>query len=119
MAGILWAIPLHFPAVQLRHSNTQAPYIALQHGVDRREYADLIGLFVTVGVIGEFYSDRIQAVALLLPSWLPCQDIYPHIALSWVDGAAAIEAGAMLRSGGYKSEVPDFDVLHCKIEWLE
>lgn len=118
MTGILWAVPITPIALPRRYPNAQLHHCTLQYEVERAAMEHLIGLPVTIAVTEEVYSDRIQAVVVVLPTWLPCQNIHPHISVSWVDNATPVEANEMLE-GEYQKSALDFDHVHCLIEWQE
>lgn len=119
MTGILWAVVAEPIALQPLFSNGQAHHVTLQYGVERKQYEHLIGLPMTVGVLSAAHNDRIQAISVVLPTWAPCQNIHPHITVSWVNGATPVEANAMLLSGEYQQQEFKQEIIHTIIEWLD
>jgi len=116
MAGILWLAPLTPIAVPARYGNTQAPHLTLDYGVERSQYDDIIGLPVTIALIGEAYNDEIQALRAILPNWLHCQNSIPHITVSWVNESAPVRSNLMLRSD--HAEASFEAIAHCLIEFI-
>ena len=119
MVGILWGRVDKSIALSPLYPNTQEPHVTLQYGVARSQWEPVIGLPMTVAVIDMVYNDRIQAIALILPTWAPCQNPHPHITLSWVDGAAPVEANAMLLSGKFYRQPIEQEFINTMVEWLE
>ena len=117
--GILWAVIVNPIALPPLYSHWQDHHITLQYGVERLQWEHLIGLPMTVGMLEVAFNDRIQVIKVILPTWASCQNPYPHITLSWVDGGAPIEANAMLLSGNYQQQSIEQEVIHTTIEWLD
>ncbi len=118
MVGILWAVISNPIALPPLYPNIQEPHVTLQYGVERSQWEHQIGLPMTVGVLEAAFNDRIQAIVVILPTWASCQNPHPHLTVSWVDGAAPVEANAML-SGDYRQQPIGQEVIHTTIEWLE
>lgn len=118
MTGILWAVPIALNAPPKLYPNGQAHHCTLQYGAEREQWDCLIGLPVTIGVTVEASNDRIQAIKVVLPNWVPCQNAHPHITVSWIDGASPIESNVML-SEPHRVKTLDLDHVTCVIEWLE
>lgn len=118
MTGILWAVlkePLDLPR---RFQCGQAHHVTLQHLIERDAVADLIGLPITVGILEECWNDRIQALKVVLPTWLPCQIPHPHISVSWIKEAHPVESNMMLAEE-HESASTGFDHVFCMIEFEE
>jgi hypothetical protein len=118
MTGILWATIQQPIAIPRRYCCGEPHHITLAYGVDRFKYEELIGLPMTVGVTGEAWNDRIQAIEVVLPSWVPCQNPHPHISVSWVQDAQPVESNMML-AGEHESAQIEFDHLHTIVEFQE
>lgn len=118
MTGILWAVLLESLPVQPLFPNSQAYHVTLAYGVEREAYEHVIGLPVTVGVLDICHQYDIQAVRVVLPNWVPCQNPAPHITVSWVDWAVPLQANNML-AGEHISIPCEVDHVACLIEWLE
>lgn len=119
MAGILQAViidPMSLPITPLYQEGTPH-HVTLSYGGDRASVSHLIGLPVTVGAIEHCHNEEIQAIRVVLPSWLHCQNPNPHITVSWVPGSAPVRSNAML-AGEHESEAVSYPV-HCIIEWIE
>ncbi|QLE46442.1 hypothetical protein FD723_40230 (plasmid) [Nostoc sp. C052] len=94
--GILWG---YFPSgvnVKRRYPCGQPHHITLRYGVAYQDYRDLIGKQFQAIATHLCWNDRTEAIAVQLPEWVPCSIVYPHITVSWVDGAKPIEANEML-----------------------
>lgn len=117
MTGILWAVVRSPIQLQPLYPNGQAHHITLQYGVERELWADVIGLPVTVGAIAHCHNERVQAIAVALPTWVHCQNKNPHITVSWLDDATPVEANVMLQEEHKRIEVAY--PVHCQIEFLE
>ena len=117
MSGILWAVVQSPPALQPIFSEGTAHHITLQYGVEREAWEHLIGLPMTVGANAHCHNDRVQAIAVALPAWCPCQNSHPHITVSWTHGAQPVEANAMLATEHTRVDVGY--PIHTLIEWLE
>lgn len=118
MTGILWLTPISPLSIPTRYPNTQTQCIALVYGCDRADYKDLIGLPVSVALMAECWNDEVQAVSAILPIWLPCKNLNPHIAISWTDESAPVKANLMLESEHQVLKVKD-EALTCMVEFLE
>lgn len=119
MVGILWAVVQQPIALPPLYPNGQAHHVTLQYGVERSQWDHLIGSPMIVGIAEAVYSDRIQAIKVILPTWASCQNLHPHITVSWVDDAAPVEANTMMVSGEYQQQTIEQEVIHTMIEWLE
>lgn len=118
MTGLLWAVPITPIALPRRYSNGQASHCTLQYGVGKEQWEHLIGLSVTIGVLEECYDESIQAIAVVLPTDISCQNVNPHITVSWVNEAAPVLSNVMLASQ-HKKVPMDLEVIHCLVEWQE
>lgn len=94
--GILWAVLQEPLAIERRHPNGEPHHITLQYGVERSDWEWAIGQEFDAVIWAEVWSDRNQALRVRLPAPLPCCNTYPHITVSWVDGAEPVESNAML-----------------------
>ena len=118
MTGILWAVVQSPVALQPRYPAGKPHHVTLMYGVERKDWEHLIGLPVTVGVLEECWNDRIQAISVVRPSWVPCYNPHPHISVSWVEDANPVESNAML-NGEHESALVDFEYVTCVIEFEE
>lgn len=117
MPGILWAVLQSPLAIQPLFPEGSPHHITLQYGVDRKKWEHLIGLPLTVGAVAHCHNDRVQAIAVVLPTWVPCQNPHPHITVSWAAGVQPVEANVML--AGEHDWVSVAYPIHTTIEWLE
>lgn len=115
--GILWAVPVESIVVQPKYSNVQQQHVTLAYGVDRADYENIIGLPAEITLIAEAWNDEVQAIRCVLPTWLPCQNKNPHLAISWVDESAPVKANLML--DGEHEEIEMQSIAHCIIEFYE
>jgi hypothetical protein len=118
MTGILWAVVISPPSLQSRYEAGAPHHVTLQCGVEREDWNHLIGLPMTAGIEAECWNSRIQALKLILPTWVQCQNPHPHLAISWVIDADPLEANAML-AGEHESQAVSFDAIHTIIEFQE
>lgn len=118
MTGILWAVLQEPPSVRTRYCCGKPHHITLQYGAERESWEHLIGLPMTAIAAQEAWNDRIQAIQVVLPTWVSCQNVNPHISVSWVRDAAPVESNAML-ANDYQSASVDFDCVSTIIEWVE
>lgn len=118
MVGILWLTPLSSLAVSARYTNTQQQHVTLAYGCDRANYEHLIGLPVSISLLSECWNDEVQAISVVLPAWVPCKNLQPHITVSWADGSAPVKANLMLEGDHQKSAVSS-EMLECMIEFIE
>jgi len=117
MTGIFWLVPITLIAVPARYRNTQAQHLALAYEVERSDYADIVGLPVTIAIVSEAWNGENQALQAIIPSWLPCQNENPHITVSWVDASSPVKSNLML-DGEY--EELEFElIVHCLVEFVE
>ncbi|MBD2076293.1 hypothetical protein H6F86_20900 [Phormidium sp. FACHB-592] len=118
MTGILWLVPITPIAVSAIYPNTQRQHVTLAYGVERKDYENIIGLSASVGILEECWNDEVQTVSVVLQSWLPCNNLHPHITISWVDSSAPVMSNLMLQ-GEHYSKALDGSVLPCMVEFLE
>jgi hypothetical protein len=115
--GILLLAPITPIAVQARYSNIQAQSLILATGVERSQHANVIGLSVPIRIIGEAYDDNLQALRATIPNWLTCQNLNPHIVISWVDTSAPAMSNRMLQAepteGNFNA------IAHCLVEFFD
>lgn len=119
MTGILWAVVQEPIALPPLYQNQQAHHVELFQGVERDRVEHLIGLPMTIGILEAVHNDRIQLLTVALPTWAKCQIPHPHIVLSWVNGAAPVEANAMLLSNDCKQQLITQEALCTTVEWME
>ena len=118
MTGILWAVLQSPLAVSALYCCGKPHHITLKYGVKRKLVEELIDLPLTVGVKGMAWNNRIQAVEVVLPTWVSCQTPHPHISVSWVKDAHPVEANTMLAADHNFKEL-EFDHLFTMIEFEE
>jgi hypothetical protein len=118
LSGILWAVLAQPVPVQPLYPNGKPHHVTLQYGVNRADWQHLIGLPITLGVSALAFDDRIQAIKVILPTWVECQNEHPHVTVSWVDGVCPARANRML-AGEHEEISLGVDHLHARIEWLE
>lgn len=115
--GILWAViqaPLLIPP---KYPLSSAHHITLQYGVNLEEYKHLLAKEFSATCLYEAWNGRVQCVAVKLPDYIPCTNKYPHITVSWVQGATPVESNSMLASR-FNYKLVDL-VVDCKIEFFE
>ncbi|MBD1864169.1 MULTISPECIES: hypothetical protein [Trichocoleus] len=82
--------------VQPLYSNGKPHHVTLQYKVERKAWKHLEGREFEVVTTHLCWNDRIEAIAVQLPEWVPCCNKHPHITVSWIDGAAPVESNRML-----------------------
>jgi hypothetical protein len=95
--GIFWAVLQQPIAIQQRYPNGTPHHITLQYGVERSDWEWAIGQEFEAIIWEEVWSDRIQALRVhVTQSLVLCCNAYPHITVSWVDGAEPVESNTLL-----------------------
>jgi len=123
MTGILWAVIKQPLLIQSRYPLGQPHHITLQYGVDLSNWKHLLDKEFTVTCLYEAWNSNIQAIAVKLPtdipcgSKLPCANKQPHISVSWKQGISPVESNNMLATK-FNYKLLDLRV-SCKIEFLE
>jgi hypothetical protein len=115
--GILWGVVQEPVNVAPRYPVGQPHHITLRYGVDRDDWNHLEGLEIEAIALYEAWNNRIQAIAVKLPAYIPCQNRYPHISVSWKTGVAPVESNLML-STKYRYQLMS-DTIKLKTEFLE
>jgi hypothetical protein len=122
--GILWAIPNPQKPILIGHlysKDTPPLHITLQYGVQRADWAWLIGREFTAVIVQQCWNDRVQALRVFLPEGIPCCNLHPHITVSWVEGAEPAEANEMLadESGAtWRQAWKPLEPIRCRVEFF-
>lgn len=118
MTGILWAVIQEPFPVKPLFSKGKPHHITLQYKVEREAWEEIIGQPMTALAVQHCWNNRIQAVKVILPSWVQCQNSNPHVTVSWIPDVKPVEANAMLMEEGTNKEVAHF-IIPTIIEWFE
>lgn len=124
MTGLLIAALQAPLAVPRRYSEGNPHHVTLQYGVEQRDWESVIGLPMTAGALAVCHNDRVQAVAVALPTWVQCCNPHPHVTVSWIPGAHPVESNAMLYGAHHSEPAENFTdgdpfLIHTLIEWVE
>lgn len=117
MKGILWGVIQQPLPIEKLYSCGLSHHCTLQFGVERKDWQQYEGREFKAIAIAHCYNDRIQAIAIALPGWVPCQNQYPHITVSYQAGVEPVESNAMLEGMHHREEV-EYSI-QFKIEFLE
>jgi Fungal tRNA ligase phosphodiesterase domain len=117
MTGILWGVIQSPLLIQPRYALGQPHHVTLQFGVDLADWEHLLKKEFTTTCLYEAWNNDIQAIAVKLPSDIPCANQHPHITVSWKQGISPVESNNMLASK-FNYKLLDLEV-SCKIEFLE
>lgn len=101
--GILWAVLKKSPTVDRIHPNGEPHHITLQYDVELNDCLGWIDRCFEVTITEHCWNDRIQALRVELPFWLPNQNLHPHITVSWAEGVQPVESNVMLETNDYES----------------
>jgi hypothetical protein len=118
MKGILWAVIRKPVEIERRFPNGEPHHITLFYGIDKATYPKLIGCEFEALVWQEAWNDRVQALKVMLPYYIPHQITKPHITVSWANGAQPVESNEML-DGEYESRKVTSQIVPCRIEFYE
>jgi len=99
MKGILWIDNLSSVGALARLEVPAHRHITLHFGAEKEQYENLIGKQVEFTVESEYCSDRIQAVKVTLPDWVPFAGTIPHCTISHIAEAKPVESSDMILSG--------------------
>lgn len=113
--GILWAVLAHPVPIPRRLSVGEPHHITLMFGTCISDWQHLIGRQFQATAIAEAWNERIQALQVSLPDWVPCQNAHPHISVSWAEGVTPVASNAMLE--GVHESRPVALILDCRIEF--
>jgi hypothetical protein len=94
--GILWGYFPNLVKVSRRYPYGCPHHVTLKRGIFLEEHCDFIGKRFSAIATQLCWNDRIEAIAVKLPEWVPCTIEYPHITVSWVAGAKPVESNTML-----------------------
>jgi len=96
MKGILWAVPLQPIAIEPRYPNRpDIPHITLQYGVERKDWVQWEGREFQAVLWELAWNVRVEALRIKLPDEIPCCNLFPHLTLSWIEGAEPKESNEM------------------------
>lgn len=115
--GILWGVIQHPVNITPRYPVGQPHHITLQFGVDHDDWKHLEGIEFEATALYEAWNGKIQAVAVKLPTDIPCQNRYPHISVSWKMGITPFESNLMLTTK-FRYRLTH-QTVRLKIEFLE
>lgn len=115
--GIVWAVVQKPIEVKKFFPNGEPHHITLQYGVER-DNCFLVGSAEFDAIATAIcWNEKIQAILVRLPWWVPCCNEHPHISVSWCDGVAPVASNEMLKGPHFRM---GFDaVIPVKIEFLE
>jgi hypothetical protein len=98
MKGILWGV-IQTPLVITPRYPTGSPHhCTLQFGVEYQNWKQWEGVEFQATTLYEAWDGNIQAVAIQLPDYIPCQNKHPHISVSWCKGISPVRSNTMLAS---------------------
>ena len=117
MSGILWAVLTSTPAISPRFSEGSPHHVTLIFGGEKSQYQQYLGREIEIYVTRECWNDRIQALSVVLPGDIPCQNSHPHITVSFLPGVNPVESNTMLE-GVRQTRWLNFK-LKAIIEWHE
>lgn len=116
MQGILWGVVINRLNIKRIYSNGNPHHVTLQYGAYRGDWEQWIGKEFTATAVAHCHNEKIQAVKLALPSDIPCENVNPHITVSWVQGSSPVESNYMLLNP--QEEEPVSYPVSCSIEFL-
>lgn len=116
MKGILWAVLDHPISITHRFQVGKPHHVTLVFGTYADNWKHLIGRQFDVEVTAEAWNEKIQALQVSLPDWVPCQNAHPHISVSWAEGTNPVASNALLE-GAHNLRKISF-TLSCVIEFL-
>ncbi len=94
--GILWGVVQTAFTIPQRYPVGSPHHCTLQFGVHRENWTNWVGKEFNATTLYEAWDGNIQAVAIQLPDYIPCQNKYPHISVSWCKGIKPYESNSML-----------------------
>ena len=96
--GILWGVIQTALIIPRRYPVGSPHHCTLQFGVHRENWIDWLGTEFQATALYEAWNGNIQAVAIQLPDYVPCQNKHPHVSVSWCKGIKPYESNLMLSS---------------------
>jgi hypothetical protein len=120
MKGILWlSLNSRISPVDYVHKPVNHLHVALQFGVNREDWENLIGRSVEVVSVANCYNNKIQALRVNLPEEFDaiCGNVHPHMTISTAENVRPVESNKMF--SGKHNELPVEFVMQTTVEFFE
>jgi hypothetical protein len=136
MRGILWAVLVQPEQLEIdrRYPCGDPHHITLKYDVElgRIEALNCLGTEFDAIVWAEAANNRIQALQVKVPGFIPSENPFPHITVSYIEGVEPCESNQMLADyasnpalkamAEARGQIRFFDksrIVKCRIEFQE
>ena len=93
-------------------------HVTLLYGTAMDNWKQILGKRVTIEIVKIAWNQEIQVALVKLPEAVSglCQNAFPHITMSWADGAFPSEASALF-ADPFRAEIQHHEVLESVVDF--